>query len=154
MQRVIHAIAPLSAAQRQEPDRAGGWSVKDVLAHLTWWDQWLLATLPSLPQSEPPARPALFEQIPSATGWANEMNARVYAYYRQRDLADIQIEFDLPRQHLLQRVRVLSIDDLFNPDGLSAQIGHAVAPIVLGIYEHYEEHAQALEARRYESQGR
>ena len=32
MQRVIHAIAPLSAAQRQEPGIAGGWLVKDVLA--------------------------------------------------------------------------------------------------------------------------
>src|SRR5690349_9815049 len=47
MQRVTQAIHPLSPAQMMEPRLSDGRSVKDVLAHITWWDQWLLVTLPA-----------------------------------------------------------------------------------------------------------
>jgi hypothetical protein len=99
-----------------------------VLAHRTWWDQWLLAILPPWPDGDPSARPPLFEQIPTGTGWADELNARVYSYYRQRDLTSIQTAFDMARQQLLQRVQARTIDNLFNPHRLFAQIGRSVAP--------------------------
>jgi hypothetical protein len=60
-------------------------------------------------------------------------------------LAIIQTEFTTTRNRLLQRVSQLTIDDLYNPDGMAAMIGQPVAPLVLGIYEHYEEHAHELE---------
>jgi hypothetical protein len=60
-------------------------------------------------------------------------------------LSTIQAEFTATRSQLLRRVSQLSIDDLYNPDGIAALIGQPVAPLVLGIYEHYEEHAHELE---------
>ena len=60
-------------------------------------------------------------------------------------LSTIQLEFTTTCNHLLQRVSQLSIDDLYNPDGITAMIGQPVAPLILGIYEHYEEHAHELE---------
>ena len=146
MQRVVQAITPLSPAQMLEPRLPNGQSVKDVLAHLTWWDQWLLFTLPADQNTAytPIALP-LVDQIPRADHWADEMNAKVYAYYQPRDLSTIQAEFTATCGQLLQRVSQLSIDDLYNPDGIAALIGQPVAPLVLGIYEHYEEHAHELE---------
>jgi hypothetical protein len=73
------------------------------------------------------------------------MNAKVYAYHQPRALSRIQAEFTATGNQLLERVSQLSINDLYNPDGMSAVIGQPVAPLVLGIYEHYEEHAHELE---------
>ena len=121
--RVKQAIAPLSPAQMLEPRLEGGRSVKDTVAHLAWWDQWLLMTLPA-DQAGPGAPIALplADQIPATGSWAEELNAKT-----------------------LQRVSQLSLDDLYQPERLSAAIGQPAAPLVLGIYEHYEEHAHELE---------
>lgn len=146
IQRVVRAIAPISPNQMLEPRLAGGRSVKDVLAHLAWWDQWLLFTLPPSPNTpQPPLPPPLFAQIPSTNDWAEEMNAKVTAYHRSRDLAPIHAEFMATYPRLRQRVAQLSSQDLHDPAGMSAVIGQPVAPLVLGIYEHYEEHAHELE---------
>jgi hypothetical protein len=146
MQRVVQAITPLSPTQMLEPRLPNGQSVKDVLAHLTWWDQWLLFTLPAEQNTpHPSVTPPLIDQIPSRDHWADEMNAKVYAYNQSRELSVIQAEFTATCKQLQQRVSQLSIDDLYNPDGIAALIGQPVAPLILGIYEHYEEHAHDLE---------
>jgi uncharacterized damage-inducible protein DinB len=146
MQRVIQAITPLSSAAMQEPRLSDGRSVKDVLAHMTWWDQWLLFTLPA-DQNTPstPIKLPLVDEIPPTDHWADEINAKVYAYNQPRELSSIQAEFTATRTQLLQRVAQLSVADLYDPEGMSALIGQPVAPLVLGIYEHYEEHAHELE---------
>jgi hypothetical protein len=146
IQRVVRAVAPLSPAQMLAPRLPDGHSVKDVLGHLTWWDQWLLVTLP-VDQNAPrtPVAPPLMDQIPATNHWADEMNAKVHTYNQPRELSQIQAEFTATRNQLLQRVSQLSMADLYDPDGVSAAIGQPVAPLVLGIYEHYEEHAHELE---------
>jgi hypothetical protein len=150
IQRVVQAVTPLSSAQMLEPRLSGGWSVKDVLAHLTWWDQWLLVTLPADPNTpHTPITLPLVDQIPPTDRWADEMNAKVYAYNQSRELSIIQAEFTATRNRLLQRVSQLSMDDLYSPDGIAAMLGQPVAPLILGIYEHYEEHAHELEQVRW-----
>ena len=150
MQRVTQAIHPLPPAQMMEPRLSDGRSVKDMLAHITWWDQWLLVTLPA-DQNTPinPFELPLADQIPPADPWADEMNAKVHIYNQQRELSVIQEEFAAVRKHVFERVSQMSIDDLYNPDGMAASIGQPVAPLILGIYEHYEEHAHELEQIRW-----
>jgi hypothetical protein len=133
-----------------EPRLSGGRSVKDVLAHLTWWDQWLLVTLPA--DRNTPTEPILLplaDQIPPTDHWADEMNVKVHIYNQQREVSVIEAEFGAVRQHLLERVSKMSVDDLYDPAGMAAIIGQPVAPLILGIYEHYEEHAHELEQIRW-----
>src|SRR5215216_1528901 len=149
MQRLTQAIDPLSPAQKLEPRLPDERSVKDVLAHLTWWDQWLLVTLPA--NQNTPVQPIILplaHQIPQADHWADEMNAKVRIYNQGRELSVIEAEFAAVRKQLFERVSQMSIDDLYDPDGMSAIIGQPVAPLILGIYEHYEEHAHELEQMR------
>src|ERR1041384_4682153 len=146
MQRLTQAVDPLSPAEKLEPRLSDGRSVKDVLAHLTWWDQWLLVTLPADPHvATQPILLPLVDQIPATDHWADEMNAKVYTYNQGRELSAIEAEFAAVRKQLFERVSQMSIDDLYDPDGLGAIIGQPVAPLILGIYEHYEEHAHELE---------
>ena len=146
IQRVVQAVTALPPAAREEPLLPGDRSVKDVLGHITWWDQWLLLTLPSAPGEPAPAITLpLADQIPPNDHWADEMNAKVLLYNKQRDFAPIWEEFTATRALLVKRVSQLSAADLYDPAGMSATIGQQVAPLVCGIYEHYEEHAHELE---------
>src|SRR5712691_6877864 len=71
----LQAIAPLTPAQMQAPTLLGGWSVKDVLVHLAWWDNWLLYTIQTRNTAHIPRTvPALFEKIPARDHWANEVS--------------------------------------------------------------------------------
>jgi hypothetical protein len=150
MQRVTQAIHPVSPAQMLEPRLSDGRSVKDVLAHLTWWDQWLLLTLPA--EKDTPTKPIILplaDQIPATDHWADEMNAKVQIYNQQRELSAIQAEFASTCKQLVERVSQMSTDDLYDPDGIAASIGQPVALLIFGIYEHYEEHAHELEQLRW-----
>lgn len=146
IRRVVDGVTALPPAQRVAPLLPEDRSVKDVLGHITWWDQWLLLTLPPAPGDPAPAITlALADQIPPTDHWADEMNAKVLEYNKQRAYAAIWDEFTATRAALLHRVAQLSAEDLYDPAGMSATIGQPVAPLVCGIYEHYEEHAHELE---------
>jgi hypothetical protein len=147
IQRVVQLVTALPPASRLEPLLPGDRSVKDVLGHITWWDQWLLLTLPPTPGEPAPAITLpLADQIPPNEHWADEMNAKVLQDNKQRDFAPIWEEFTATRAMLVKRVSQLSAADLYDPAGMSALIGQPVAPLVCGIYEHYEEHAHELES--------
>ena len=146
IQRVMQTVSSMPPALIQEPLLADGRSVKDVLGHLTWWDQWLLVTLPPLP-GEPALTITLplSDQIPTTTDWADEMNAKVHIYNKSREFSVIWGELTATCDLLLRRVSQLSDKDLYDPAGMASIIGQPVAPLIFGIYEHYEEHAHEFE---------
>jgi hypothetical protein len=147
IQRVVQAVTALPPAARLEPLLPGDRSVKDVLGHITWWDQWLLLTLPpAAGEPAPDITLPLADQIPPTDHWADEMNAKVLLYNKQREFAPIWEEFTATRAALVHRVSQLSAADLYDPAGMSATIGQPVAPLVCGIFEHYEEHAHEFES--------
>jgi hypothetical protein len=141
IQQLIQMVKLMPPAMLVEPRLGEGRSVKDVLAHLTWWDRWLLLTLPPVPGA--PALTMtlpLADQIPATNAWADEMNAKVLEYNQPREFAEIWEELTCTCAVLLQRVAQLTDADLYDPTGLAAEIGQPVAPLICGIYEHYEEH--------------
>jgi hypothetical protein len=158
-QRLLDAIASLTPAQLQAPVLgADGWSVKDVLAHLAFWDRRLLYAID--PGEWPAAGPATgalpsrrfpppIADIPYDDAWLEAVNARIYARNRARELDDVLAEFTATRRRLLAIVATLSPHAVFDPDGLSASLGEPFAPMLLGAYEHYEEHAEELEAHKW-----
>jgi hypothetical protein len=145
-QRLHDAIAPLSDEQLQAPVLDGGWSVKDVMAHLAIWDQRLLHAIEPEggPQVYRRAQPSLAD-IPFDDGWLERVNARIYTLNRDRDPASVRTELNATQARLLATVSGLSMHDVYDPDGLSDGLGEPFAPMLLGAYEHYEEHAEALE---------
>ena len=97
IQHLVQTVTSMSPALIQEPLLAGDRSVKDVLGHLTWWDQWLLVTLPLAPgESALAITLPLSDQIPSTNDWADEMNAKVHIYNKSREFSVIWGELKLP----------------------------------------------------------
>lgn len=146
IQRVIKAVQATPADKVSAPLLGEGRSVKDVLGHLTWWDRWLLTTLPPAPGETPlDITLPLADQIPPTNDWADEMNSKVLAYNQPRPFAEIWAEFTATVDLLTRRVSKLTDADLYDSNGLAVVIGQPVAPLITGIYEHYEEHAQEFE---------
>jgi uncharacterized damage-inducible protein DinB len=149
--RLLDAIASLSDEQMQAPVLgSNGWSVKDVLAHLAFWDQRLLHAVK--PEGGPDAfrlAPPIIADILYDEQWLETVYTRIHVLNSRRSLHDVRAEFDVTRRRLLTVVASLSPHDVFDPDGLSALLGEPFAPMLLGAYEHYEEHAEELEAHEW-----
>ncbi len=149
--RLWDAIAPLSTAQLQAPVLADGWSVKDVLAHLAFWDRRLLHAIE--PEAEPEDGgqvsrlfPPAIADIPYDDRWLDAVNARVYSLNLGQSLEEVLTDFAVTQVRLPAVVALLSPHAVYDPDGLSALLGEPFAPMLLGAYEHYEEHTEELEA--------
>jgi hypothetical protein len=148
--RLLEAVSLLTYEQLQAPVLANGWSVKDVLAHLAFWDQRLLHAVE--PEGGPQVSrltPPLIADIPYNEQWLTTVNARIYALNQGRDLAEVRAEFDATRRRLLVVAASLSPQDVSDLDGMTAPLGEPFSTMLLGAYEHYEEHAEELEAHQW-----
>src|SRR5689334_20321504 len=75
-------IAPLTEEQFLTARLAGGWSAKDVLAHITWWEQQMLLKL----------RGVHMELRREDEDWAEtigRINAEVFEEFSARPLPDV-----------------------------------------------------------------
>lgn len=139
-------LALIDDAELQEPRLAGGRSGKDLLAHLTFWDRRLLHAI--APQGDPHVSrlvPPLIADIPYDEQWLEAVNERIFQLNRGRDVAAVREEFARTCVELRQTVGALSEHDVFDPDGLSALLGEPFSPMVIGAYEHYEDHVADLQ---------
>ena len=157
-ERLLTAIAPLSPAQLTAPVLGpDGWSVKDVLAHLEFWDRRLLHAIqaedwPEHWQDEARGSrrfPPPIADIPYDDGWLEAVNTRIYTRNRDRALADVLAAFDRTRARLLATVAALSPQAVIDLDALLAPLGEPLSTMMIGAYEHYDEHADELEAHRF-----
>jgi len=68
-----------------QPDVAGGWSIKDIVAHLTGWRRRTVGRFQAALRHEPPPAP----YWPAHLQTDDEINAWIYAANRDRPLADV-----------------------------------------------------------------
>jgi hypothetical protein len=133
-------IAPLSAVQMTQP-LPDGWSVKDVLAHITVWEEllvawleaWAAGTLPALPV--PPTREAV-----------DRLNAVRHAAAAARPLPLVLTAFHRSFGRVLQAVDALPPEvDLVTPLPQAWAEGVPLGQLIAeNTYEHYQEHMVAI----------
>jgi hypothetical protein len=148
-QRFEQARLQLTDAQLLAPVLAGGRSGKDLLAHVTFWDQRLLYAID--PADGPDAfrlAPPVIADIPYDEHWADRVNERIWRLRRDQELAAVTRAYVQTFAQLEQVLHGLSPHDILDPDGLSAAIGIPLLPLIEGVYEHYEEHTADLERLR------
>jgi hypothetical protein len=88
----------------------GVWSVKDVLAHLTAWQQMCLTWYRAGLRDEIPVVPApgfKWNQTP-------ELNQRIYEEFRDIPLDEILSQFEASHQEILGVIQLLSNKDMFS----------------------------------------
>lgn len=143
--RLRDAIAQLSDEQLEQPRFDGGWSVKDILAHVTFWERRMLYALGSIAESgiDVTVVPPEIADIPYSETWTDEVNARIFSQSGNRSLADVRADFQRSYADVLARFNTLSPEDVFAP-GESPSSRTALGLIVDNTSEHYREHADAI----------
>jgi uncharacterized protein (TIGR03083 family) len=131
-------IGQIDEAQMTEPGVVGDWSVKDIIAHVTWSEREMVGMLRAraLVGSDLWTRPQ------------DDRNAAVFEQNRDRPLPDVLAEARAVGQQLIELAEGLSDDELNDasrfadmpPDWLPWRI------IVGNTYRHYPEHVEAIRA--------
>jgi tetratricopeptide (TPR) repeat protein len=138
-QRQLAQIAALSDAARAEAGTPERWSVKDHLAHTTYWKERTAERLAAAAQGAAPlADSEDFQPI-------NEAN---FEHARQRPWADILADDARIHAELLARLDALSEEELVDPTCFGWANGDALLTYVLGSVGHVQGHiAQYLSDR-------
>jgi uncharacterized damage-inducible protein DinB len=124
-------LSALSESQMLQPGVNGEWTVKDVLAHITWWEQHLLRRLRV-------GKDDLYQEGISMQDATDRANAMVFAANWSRPLSDILDECSASYREVFAGIEALSEEDV-----TQAEIYEAIA---WDTFQHYPEHSAMLAA--------
>jgi hypothetical protein len=136
-------LAEVGEARMIQPGATGGWTFKDVIAHLSAWRQRDLVLLEAARRGEKPADPPWPEGLDT-----DQINAWIYERNRDRPLEDVLMESRATWQQVEDGVLALPEEALFDPARFEWMEGEPLGPTVVGgcLDHYYKEHAPILRA--------
>ena len=129
------AYAGLSDAEMTAPGVTGGWSVKDIVAHVTTWEEESLKHLPHILAGTRPPRYSV------AYGGIDAFNALTTERKRSLPLAEVLLQRDETHHRLVAFIVAM-------PDGEFVRETRARRRLRLDAYGHYPRHAAAIRSWR------
>jgi Protein of unknown function (DUF1706) len=125
------SYAGLSDARLTEPGVVGDWSVKDILAHVTWWEEEALKYLPLIiKDSKPPRYSAQY-------GGIDAFNALMTERRQDLSLASVLQQQEDTHRRLVDYLQSVP-EEQFTRE---TRFRHRLR---LDTYSHYPEHAKAI----------
>ncbi len=138
-------LALLRSEQTTEPLLDGGWSVKDLMAHLTAWEQLTLQRLAVRHDAEKLAE--IYSRFGEGDEGLNRLNNELYEESKDTPLPDVRRDFNLSYNKFMQAVGDLSEEDLFQEGRSLIWDGAPLWRIIAAnSYTHYREHAGQVQA--------
>ena len=133
--RLDAALARVDDDRWLTPELLGGWSMKDLLAHLGWWEGWIVGIYATLLRGEAPYAQHLDQKT------VDDLNAQALAKYHGQPLAEVRRQEEDAYRNLLAVVEKAPEEDLFDPHRFAWLQGQPLAEwIVNNAYGHYDEH--------------
>ena len=120
-------LATLTPEHMVQPGIVGDWSAKDVVAHLTEWEQMVLGWYHAGLAGDSPSLPAPgfnWSELPA-------LNQVIYEKHRDRSLADVLDAFGASYRQIMAWVESLSEEDLFTPGRYAWAKTNALASYVI-----------------------
>jgi uncharacterized protein (TIGR03083 family) len=131
--RLETLLGRLGVDQMNRPGAVGAWSVKDVLAHLAFWERYGANLLRAIAQGETPEL--------DAEDMTETRNASVVAQYYLRPLSAVVADWQAASDELIELIADLSPQDLNDPDRFAWSPGRTLLDRLTGnSYGHMEEH--------------
>lgn len=134
---IERTCASLVERQMLAPGAQGEWSMKDILAHISAWEKYLLDRLSYVMTGHPP-------QYPIMTTWedVHRFNAQVYAENKDRPLASVVVEFRSLYQGVVTVIQALDPHLLDQPYTYDFPDDHITLRQLIwaNTTEHYREH--------------
>jgi hypothetical protein len=129
------SYAGLSDSQLMEPGVTGAWSVKEIIAHVTWWEEEALTHVPLIIEGGRPTRYSV------KYGGIDAFNALMTERKRSLSL------FEVRQQQAETHARLIAyIESL--PEQQFTSESRVRRRIRLDTYSHYPKHAKAIRAWR------
>lgn len=129
------SYAGLSVAELVEPGVTGTWSVKDIIAHVTWWEEEALNHLPLILSGGRPPRYSVTH------GGIDAFNAKMTKQRQNLPLAEVLRQLDDVHGRLIALVRSAPETQITGETRFRRRLR-------LDTYGHYPKHARAIRAWR------
>lgn len=143
----LDAIDGLSDEELQQPGVIDGWSVKDILVHLTRWEAELVKLLWQARQGKSPSTKHFSRVV------VDEMNDRWYQESCTRSLQVALEDFHGVRNQTIRRVEEFNDKDLIEPKRYPWLKDTPLWEWIAGdSFEHETEHAAQIRAWRQREQ--
>lgn len=131
----------LSAEQKSTAGVNGDWAIKDIMAHLTAWQDRVSQRLEAIERREEPA----FEVIENDEQM-NRFNEAVFLANRERPLSEVEANFRASAERLRLDAAKADERDLFEAGRFPWLKGGVLWESVAGnSFEHYEEHTPMIQ---------
>jgi len=134
-QRLEAALARVGDDRWTTPELPNRWSIKDLLAHLGWWEGWIVGIYATLLRGEAPYAHHLDQKA------VDDLNAQALAKSHDQPLAEVRRQEEDAYRTLLSAVENAPEEDLFDPRRFAWLQGQTLAEwIINNAYGHYDEH--------------
>ena len=142
-------IAQIPDSVRTEPALAGGWSVKDLIAHVAAYENWTAAQIRAANEGRAPTNRELYgtEEMPDdSEGWdLDRQNAMIYAQYKETPLAEVMMFSSHSFADLVAAVEAVADEDFARTGAQAWTDDTTLLEVIPGqCYAHYEHHADEL----------
>ena len=138
---LLRALAGLTPDELTTPGVVGEWSVKDILAHITTWEQRFLKALAVVERGETPDWPE------AGYTWddLDALNARDFRANQERPLTEVWLAFAGSYAELLDKAAALPDVALLTPGYYAWTEAHALWRYLdANAGDHYREHAEQI----------
>lgn len=125
------SYAGLSDAQLLEPGITGEWSVKDILAHVSWWEEEALKHLPTILNGDRPPRYSVLY------GGIDAFNAQMTELKRGLSLDEVRQHLEVTHLRLVEYISDVP-EEQFTSE---TRFRHRLR---LDTYSHYPIHTRAI----------
>jgi hypothetical protein len=131
----VMAYTGLSNVQLETPGVTGDWSVKDLIAHVSWWEEESLKHLPLILQGiRPPRYSVLY-------GGIDAFNAQMTELKRNTPLSEVLAEAAAIHRKLMAYLSNIPEEQFTSETRFRRRLGY-------DSYKHYPIHAAAIRAWR------
>jgi hypothetical protein len=129
------SYAGLSKAELMEPGVTGAWSIRDIIAHVTWWEEEALKHLPLIITGGRPPRYSV------TYGGIDAFNALMTEQRQDLSLSEVL------QQHREVHGRLVAFIEKAPADEIAGETRFR-RRLRLDTYGHYPKHARAIQAWR------
>jgi hypothetical protein len=125
------SYADLSDAELMEPGVTGAWSVRDIIAHVTWWEEEALRHLPLILAGGRPPRYSV------TYGGIDAFNAKMTERRKDLSLAEVRRQGDDVHLRLIAFIKSVPDEQVTSQTRFRRRLR-------LDTYGHYPKHARAI----------
>ncbi len=138
-------LAGIREEQIATPDLAPNLSIKDIVAHLTAWQQISVARMEAARQNREPGYPQWPPELdPESKDDLDQINAWIYEIHHERSWSDVYREWRERYLRFLELGEAIPEKDLLDAGRYPWLKGYPLSAVLLGSYEHHEEHLEPL----------